>query len=373
MTNTKTKEPAPVFPFNSLSCTQTPFQFPKVAKVDDLPEYKTSPIRIMGDAPGPGRILQRASKDGQLIEENSQITLLFEGQTFNISDTVIHFPGMHRLPGNDSPSAGEIHVYFRANKPSLRGAVRDNVCVIIPLTVGTGKGVEYFAYLNRDATARTEYLPALVSILTDKTPVLLYKGKDLKNRGAGLPHPDTQCLPNSYAIQHIILQTAVNIRAKDVERIKAINDYIELEPPSDPISVVDLRRFCAVYTKPGLRVGSFIQAPTDLPAVVKRMSEMKCQTVDTKKDIRGDKIIIDENARNVFLPDEIYNKRKLEDEVGVPGVSSGQTIKPGEFEDILAIPIGGLIGLTFTAFIVWGINSVVWRKLTLSRPGTPGF
>ena len=55
---------ANVFPFNSLSCAQTPFQFPKVAKVSDLPEFKTSTIRIMGDKPGPGRVLERASKDG---------------------------------------------------------------------------------------------------------------------------------------------------------------------------------------------------------------------------------------------------------------------------------------------------------------------
>jgi hypothetical protein len=359
---------APVFPFNSLSCTQTPFQFPKVAKVSDLPEYKTSTIRLIGDKPGPGRILQRASKDGQLIEENTQITLLFEGQTFNISDTILHFPGMHRLPGSDSPPAGELHIYFRVNKPSKQQMVRDDVCVVIPIKVGVGKGVDYFSYLNRDAAVRTEYLPPLTSILTDKTPVILYKGKDLKNRAAGLPRPDTQCLPNSYAIQHIILQNPVNIRAKDVERIKAINEYIELEPPNDPISVADLRRFCAIYTNPGLRIGSFTQAPTDLPAGVKRMADMKCRPIDAKKDIKGDKIIINENAREIFLPDELYGKRKLEDENGVPGAGSGSSIKPGQFEDILAIPIGGAIGLTFTAFIVWGINSVVWRMNPLPIP-----
>ena len=359
---------APVFPFNSLSCTQTPFQFPKVAKVSDLPEYKTSTIRLIGDKTGPGRILQRASKDGQLIEENTQITLLFEGQTFNISDTILHFPGMHRLPGSDSPPAGELHIYFRVNKPSKQQMVRDDVCVVIPIKVGVGKGVDYFSYLNRDAAVRTEYLPPLTSILTDKTPVILYKGKDLKNRAAGLPRPDTQCLPNSYAIQHIILQNPVNIRAKDVERIKAINEYIELEPPNDPISVVDLRRFCAIYTNPGLRIGSFTQAPTDLPAGVKRMADMKCRPIDEKKDIKGDKIIINENARKIFLPDELYGKRKLEDENGVPGAGSGSSIKPGQFEDILAIPIGGAIGLTFTAFIVWGINSVVWRMNPLPIP-----
>ena len=361
---------ANVFPFNSLSCAQTPFQFPKVARVSDLPEFKTSTIRIMGDKPGPGRVLERASKDGQLIEENTQITLLYEGQTFNISDTILHFPGMHRLPGEDSPAAGEIHVYFRVNKPSKQQFVRDDVCVVIPIKIGTGKGVDYFSYLNRDATARTEYLPALTKILTDKTPVMLYKGKDLKNRGAGLPRPDTQCLPDSYAIQHIVLQNPVNVRAKDVERIKAINQYIELEPPSDPISVVDLRRFCAIYKNPGLRVGSLSQSPTELPAGVKRMADMKCRPIDAKKDIQGDKIIIDKNARNVFLPDELYGKRKLEDENGVPGAGSSSTIKPGEFENYLAMPIGGAIGLTFTAFIVWGINSVVWRMNPLPMPAT---
>jgi hypothetical protein len=66
-----------VFPFNSLSCTQTPFQFPKLLKVDDIPEYKISEIRIVGTTPGPGRVLERAARDGQLIEENPQISLIF--------------------------------------------------------------------------------------------------------------------------------------------------------------------------------------------------------------------------------------------------------------------------------------------------------
>jgi len=351
----------PVFPFNSLSCTQTPFQFPKTLKVGDLSAYK-SEIRIMGSTAGPGRVLERAVKDGQLVEENPQISLLFEGQTFNITDTVLHFPGMHRPPATENPPAGEIHVYFRNHKPAKRlQQARDDLCVVIPIKIGTGKGVDYFSYLNRDAGLRSEYLPALTSILTDKTPVILYKGKDLKNRGYGLPNPDTQCLPESYTIQFICLQNPVNIRAKDVERLKSANKYIELEPPSDPVNVVDLRRFCAIQSSPGLRVGSSAESPTDLPAGVKRMDSMKCRPIDPKKDIRGDKIIVDEKARNVFLPDEIYGKKRLDDEGGIPGVTSDTALQPGDFEDLLAAPIGIAIGLFLTGVIMWLLLGIVYR------------
>lgn len=358
---TQAKVEQPVFPFNSLSCTQTPFQFPKTLKVGDLPEYR-SEIRIMGSTAGPGRVLQRAVKDGQLIEENPQISILFESQTFNITDTVLHFPGMHRPPATENPPVGEIHVYFRNQKPSKRlQQVRDDLCVVIPIKIGTGKGVDYFSYLNRDAGLRSEYLPALTAILTDKTPVILYKGKDLKNRGYGLPNPDTQCLPESYSLQFIVLQNPVNIRAKDVERLKSANQYIELEPPSDPVNIVDLRRFCAIQSSPGLRVGSSKDSPNDLPAGVKRMDSMKCRPIDPKKDIRGDKIIVDENARNVYLPDEIYGKKKMDNEGGIPGVSSDTDLKPGDFEDLMAFPIGIAFGLFLTGLIMWFLLGIVYR------------
>jgi hypothetical protein len=360
----KAKVESPVFPFNSLSCTQTPFQFPKTLKVGDLPEYK-SEIRIMGATAGPGRVLERASKDGQLVEENSQISLLFEGQTFNISDTVLHFPGMHRPPATENPPVGEIHVYFRNHKPAKRlQQVRDDLCVVIPIKIGTGKGVDYFAYLNRDAGLRSEYLPALLSVLTDKTPVILYKGKDLKNRGYGLPNPDTQCLPESYAIQFIFLQNPIFIRAKDVERLKTANKYIEQEPPSDPVNIVDLRRFCAIQSSPGLRVGSSSASPNDLPDGVKRMDSMKCRPLDPKKDIRGDKIVVNEKARNVYLPDELYGKKRVDEEGGanMPGpTTSDSSLQPGDFEDLLALPIGFAIGLFLTGCIMWGLLGIVYR------------
>jgi hypothetical protein len=354
-----------VFPFNSLSCTQTPFQFPKLLKVDDIPEYKTSEIRIVGTTPGPGRVLERAARDGQLIEENPQISLVFERQTFNISDTVLHFPGMHRSPGTESLPVGEIHVYFRNPKPAKRlQQIRDDLCLIIPIKIGTGKGINYFEFLNRDASLRAGYLPALTSIITDRTPALLYKGKDLKNRGYGLPNPDAQCLPDSYAIQYIFLQTPANIRAKDVERLKTANRVIEMEPPSDPINIVDLRRFCALYKTPGLRVGSATEAPVDLPAGIKTMDSMKCRPINPKKDIRGDKIVIDEKARKVFLADELYGPRKLQDDVGAAGepANTGAGIQPGDFEDILAAPVGITIGgVVLAGGIIWGLLSVCYR------------
>ena len=361
----KAKVESPVFPFNSLSCTQTPFQFPKTLKVGDLPEYK-SEIRIMGATAGPGRVLERASKDGQLIEENSQISLLFEGQTFNVSDTVLHFPGMHRPPATENPPVGEIHVYFRNHKPAKRlQQVRDDLCVVIPIKIGTGKGVDYFAYLNRDAGLRSEYLPALLSVLTDKTPVILYKGKDLKNRGYGLPNPDIQCLPESYAIQFIFLQNPIFIRAKDVERLKTANTFIEQEPPSDPVNIVDLRRFCAIQSSPGLRVGSSSASPNDLPDGVKRMDSMKCRPLDPKKDIRGDKIIVNEKARNVYLPDELYGKKRVDEEGGanMPGAptTSDSSLQPGDFEDLLALPIGIGIGFFLTGCVMWGLLGIVYR------------
>jgi hypothetical protein len=349
------------FPFNSLSCTQTPFQFPKNLSQEDLPEYKTSEIRIVGSSAGPGRLLDRAAKDGQTIEESPQLSLIFERQTFNVSDTILHFPGMHRAPGSEKPPAGEIHIYFRNNKPHKRLQVpADDVCLIIPIKIGSGKGVDYFEFLNRDAGLRSDFFPAITTILTDKTPAILYKGKDLKNRGCGLPNSESICLPEAHAIQYIFLQEAINCRIKDAERLKD-PDVAELEAPSDPISITDLRRFCAIC-KAGLRVGSTKSAPNELPDGVKRMDALKCRVVDTKKDIKGDKIIINPKARDVYLPNELGSSRLEDQEDGIgAGASSDSTFQPGDFEDLIAVPIGIITAYYTTAFLVRFIDGIVWK------------
>jgi hypothetical protein len=337
------------FPFNSLSCTQTPLHWPRDAKLTDIPEYKTSDIRILGTTAGPGRLLQRSGRDGQTIEENPQITMIFEKQTFNVTDVVLHFPGMHKIPGFDKPPAGEIHVYFRNSK---RRQIRDNLCLVIPIRHGSGKGSNYFEFLNRDAQMRTEFLPSLTSILTDKTPALLYKGKDLKNRGCGLFNPESQCLPESYAIQYIVLQTSVFIRPKDVERLRQANPSTEMEVPSDPVQPTDLLRFCAYYKSPGLRIGSTNVAPSDLPNGVVRMDSLKCRSIDTRKDIKGDKIIIDPKARLIHLPSTIEGQGQGQDE-SAPSVSNttGYDIQPGDFEEVIALPLG----LTIGSFLAGGL------------------
>jgi hypothetical protein len=354
-------EPKAVFPFNSLSCKQTPFQFPKDKKIDDIPLYKSSEIRLFGSTAGPGRVLARANRDGLLIEENPQILLSFERQNFTITDTILHFPGMHRLPGEEKPSAGELHIYFRNQKAGKRlQAIRDDVCLVIPIKIGIGTGVQYFEFLNRDAMLRSEYLPALTKVLTDKTPAILYKGKDLKNRGCGMPNPESQCLPEAYTLQHIVFMNSLFIRAKDVERLKTTHRTIEQEPPSDPIGILDLQRFCAYFKSPGIRIGSSSERPTELPAGVTNMESLKCRALDPKRDIKGDKIILDPKARSVHLPSELKTPQQLEEEDGAVGrAPSAGGIQPGDFEDYIAVPLGVMLG-----YWTSGLLMMLVQKLT---------
>ena len=64
-----------------------------------------------------------------------------------------------------------------------------------------------------------------------------------------------------------------------------------------------------------------------------------------------------------FLADELYGPRKLEDDVGVAGAPAPNTgLQPGDFEDILAAPVGITIGgFIMAGGILWGLLSVCYR------------
>jgi len=92
------------------------------------------------------------------------------------------------------------------------------------------------------------------------------------------------------------------------------------------------------------------------------MDSLKCRPLDPKKDIRGDKIIVDEKARNVYLPDELYGKKRIDENEGMPGPTTSDTsLQPGDFEDLLALPIGIGIGLFLTGLIMWFLLGIVYR------------
>jgi len=360
----KKEKPKSVFPMNSLSCAQTPLQFPRDRSTNDLPLYKTASIRLLGETPGPGRVLKREAKDGQLIEENSQITLIFERNNYNISDTILHIPGMHRAPGEEKIADGEIHMYFRNTKSNpTKSDIRDDICLIVPIRTGqSGKGIEYFEYLNREATLRTQNLPAFTKNLIDKTPAILYKGKDLKNRGCGMPEPEYQCSPDSYTVQYIYLTKPIFARVKDLERLRTTNPTVELEPPADPISPTDLRKFCAYYQDPGVRIGSSQQAPHDLPAGIKKMNQLKCRPIDTKRDIKGDNIVVDPKARFVSLPDELRSPKELRDDDEINEVKVSQSDwQPGDFEDVLAIPVAIFIGYVVAGGVLGMVRYAIFK------------
>jgi hypothetical protein len=64
------------------------------------------------------------------------------------------------------------------------------------------------------------------------------------------------------------------------------------------------------------------------------------------------------------LADELYGPRKLQDDVGAPGEPSGNStgLQPGDFEDILAAPVGITIGgVVMAGGILWGLLSVCYR------------
>lgn len=338
---------------NSLTCNQLPLQWPPAVSLNRIPENKSAGIALTVPVAGSGSLLPRPARDGQSIDESVQITLTYEKTQYSIVETIYYTPGVHRLPGEQKPVDAEVHVYFRPTRitPGQKLPSNGSHCIIIPIKINVnGRGRTYFEYLGRDAASRAQNMPSLGTLIEPNSPILLYKGKDMRLRTCVSPTQDRLCAADSPALIYMMLLRPTNMSAADHLRLRTATRPEPLCQP-DPIEVLNeklLRDFTSVY-KTGIRI--------NLPEKRKGRSRgsgggkgvyettaVKCEKINPDTDVKDGLVYVSKQSKSTLQNHlDAHNADAL--------VPNSEDFLPGDFERFGAIGLGILFGVVAAYYL----------------------
>lgn len=200
----------------SLSCAETPLAWPLSTQVGALTPSSTSGVHVFSPHSGSLQILTRRQQggfgDGVNIVESNTVAADFRGQRYSYDEAIFHTPGLHVFPGQTEVYPAEYHVYLETFAEPKRA-----ITLVIPVSHHvTAPGVEYWAACSAKPDP-TAVRPVLTSLLTTGTPVVAYRGPDLRGRTAD--HPTTEACSTPEERQFLLVMSPVQIRASDLERI----------------------------------------------------------------------------------------------------------------------------------------------------------
>jgi len=278
---------------------------------------------------------------GLSVTESTTVALTINGIVYNMLESFLVFPGAHRLEARQTPCDAEFLLYFRA---MLDGEDRQ-VCLCIPIDIGTGPSAAYFRTLDSSVRGNR---PVLSTILPAGTQVMSYRGADLRGRSAKDPRPRSFCDPVKRTLTYYVCLTPTKMEAPEFARLKAMAPSHEgpARPAADAmparlLKLGTLIQEILLEEKPknkGRRKGEGI--PTEA---------MKCVPLDAERDIVGDKVYIGGKPQ-----------KSLRDELAFDASQDPEAawVQPGDIEATIGIVIGISIGLVLCAFV----GVFIWRR-----------
>jgi hypothetical protein len=199
-----------------LSCAETPLAWPGSTPILELNTSTTSGIHVYSPQPGSLQILTRRQQggvgDGVNIGESNTVGADFRGQRYSYDEAIFHTPGLHVFPGQTEVYPAEYHIHLETFAEPRRA-----ITLVIPVSHRvSAPGVDYFAACaaQPDPSATR---PTLSTLLTPGTPMVAYRGPDIRGRTADNPSPET--CTTSEERQFLLVLSPVQIRASDLERI----------------------------------------------------------------------------------------------------------------------------------------------------------
>jgi hypothetical protein len=342
----------------ALRCEKTPIRFPESGvSLKDIPENKTCKLRLVAKQAGPGKLMDAGF--GFIVDETTTASLYYNGVQYDIKQT--HFvvnnadttaTGTIRLPGYSVGNA-EMYIYFESR------TTKDTICLVVVLQKSSKDGHPYFTTLGLIDRNKQ----SLATLFTTNTPLMEYRGVDLRERGT---QKSPKCPEKMGTVRYIVSTVPVKIDESAFSRILRLlnagkSGYPYTSGNGLPVAASEITTSDAssAFTRISGILLDGVSTPTESDG--KLLKQMQCRRLDVQKDVKDGKVYIGgkKRAGDTTLAQEL--EAAADPTKNLTGAPS-QSIQPGDIETVVAIVIGVLVSLVIIAVIVYYLWSVTQRK-----------
>jgi len=369
---------------NYFNCRETPANFPTNLKLSNLPGSTLTKLRIISNAPGPGNYT------GPIdffftVNENPMTSIHYNNVMYNLGQTLLCFPGIHRVSREEKPCNAELILFFN---PSQTSTIKQSpVMMCIPVDSGikyTKKSAQYFNTITTGVIANR---PTFGSILPETTTFISYSGFNFMLRVGDKKLKTCGDITNSPSniIKYLVCQTPIGMAPGDYDRFTNLlekkpkpptaNDYgprEQLIKPPRNLNDIAIGRFTDLVTHiTDVRIeASDAAAPAPIVKGDKGVpvSSMKCKRI-TNGSKNGLKIDGTKGGRSTLAQELATTQTDLNDmDLGQldPGITPATPVKvrPGDIEKGISLTLGIILGVILAAFIAyWGLR-LVYKNYT---------
>lgn len=327
---------------NFFSCRQTPIQFTQanLTRVKESATCGTCKVRLTSLIAGTGHLVPTPQG---LSFDSPQTSLEFNGVRHSTYGCLLSIPAMHTINITGMKyadiSGAELHVQFRGETTATTNSY---YTLVIPIQIGKGIGTDFFSSLGVLQRSRA----TLGSILSQDTPLILYKGTSLEGRTKSAK---TACSNAVNKVNYLVALKPVYMLATDLSRFKTLlakeavykGPVVATEPvPDNKLALI-----------------SYIPSLTITKSKVKKAAadgyeetaQVKCRPLDRSRDIKGSKVFVGGPGQYRTLKDELSAADNAMKGLEEPDA----TTDVSRIETILAIVLGVLLGVVFFSVIAW--------------------
>jgi hypothetical protein len=350
------------------ACSETPIKLENITENQDILEVLKqqkilAKVRITSLIAGTGHV----TPNGQgLAFDLPQTTLEFNGVRHSCYGCLLSFPAMHSINVTGLQykdlSAAELHVQFKGDTDATRSSY---YTLVVPIKIGEGQGADFFASLGNLQRTR----PTFGSILSEDTPLIMYKGTDLAGR---LKDTASTCSNDVQKVQYLVALRPLFLRFSDLTRLKAKLPTTYVGPVQATMPIQSAKLPLISYIPSILLTKSTV--PKKIVNGYVEQAQVKCRPLNQSEDIKGSQVYVGGPGKYKTLKDELQDAADLSKMLEGPEA----TADVSRIETILAIVLGVLLGVFLIAVVIWwGLRkeggytrmSLLWSVAKLKKEG----
>jgi hypothetical protein len=347
---------------NFFACGETPIKL-TTADLREIRRQGTvgAKVRITSNIQGTGHVLPTTQG---LAFDLPQTTLEFNGVRHSCYGCLLSIPAMHffdisgftytsrngseltrvTIPTMRDLSHAELHLQFKGETSATSSSI---YTLVFPIQIkGDGIGATFFGSLGQLQRSR----PTFGSLLTEDTPLVMYKGTSLEGRLKG-----PKCSDAVQTVFYLVALKPLVMRQSDLTRFKTQlarsgSPYDPTKLPVDSRTISSLKRPLMSYIE-RIHVTAPLQTNRQIQNGYVETEQVKCRPLDMTRDISGNMVYVGGPGKYKTLRNELQDaadfSKGLEDPEATTDVSKVETA--------LAIVIGVLSGIVLIAFVLWWV------------------